>query len=153
MPLDRRITTYFEDNAYLIAAGRNIVNVILVDFQAIDTFGEISGVLLASGVYMVLSGHMLRFLVGLLLLSNAINLAIFGAGRLTAGAPPFLNGDGHAPDHVLANALPQALMLTAIVIGLGLFAFALAPAIRAFCSFGHLDMHWIRLAEPERDDG
>lgn len=47
-PLDRRITTYFEENAYLLAHGRNIVNVVLVDFRAIDTFGEISVVLLAS---------------------------------------------------------------------------------------------------------
>lgn len=112
----------------------------------------LAGVLLASGVYMMLSGHMLRFLLGLLLLSNAINLAIFAAGRLTAGAPPFLNADGHTPGHDLANALPQALLLTAIVIGFGLFAFALALAIRAFRSFGHLDMDRMRLAEPEKDD-
>lgn len=51
-PLDRRITTYFEENSYIIAHGRNIVNVVLVDFRAFDTFGELSVVLLASiGAY------------------------------------------------------------------------------------------------------
>ncbi|MFE3836361.1 hydrogen gas-evolving membrane-bound hydrogenase subunit E [Pseudogemmobacter sonorensis] len=54
-PLDRHITGYFEENSYLLAHGLNIVNVILVDFRAFDTFGELTVVLLASlGAYAVL---------------------------------------------------------------------------------------------------
>ncbi|RJL01455.1 hydrogen gas-evolving membrane-bound hydrogenase subunit E [Paracoccus siganidrum] len=54
-PLDRHITTYFEENSYSLAHGLNIVNVILVDFRAFDTFGELTVVLLASlGAYAVL---------------------------------------------------------------------------------------------------
>ncbi|MFD2814560.1 hydrogen gas-evolving membrane-bound hydrogenase subunit E [Paracoccus aerius] len=54
-PLDRSITSYFEENSYALAHGLNIVNVVLVDFRAFDTFGELIVVLLASfGAYAVL---------------------------------------------------------------------------------------------------
>ena len=54
-PLDRHITAYFEENSYTLAHGLNIVNVILVDFRAFDTFGELTVVFLASvGAYAVL---------------------------------------------------------------------------------------------------
>ena len=54
-PLDRHITTFFEQSAYKLAHGLNIVNVILVDFRAFDTFGELTVVLLASlGAYALL---------------------------------------------------------------------------------------------------
>ena len=51
----------------------------------------------------------------------------------------------------MANALPQALLLTAIVIGFGLFAFALALTIRAYRSFGHLEVDRMRSAEPAEE--
>ena len=61
-PLDRHITTYFEEGSYTLAHGRNIVNVILVDFRAFDTFGELTVVLLASiGAYAVLKRRGRRF--------------------------------------------------------------------------------------------
>ena len=110
----------------------------------------LAGVLVAGGVYLMLSGHVLRFLFGLLLFSNGANLAIFAAGRLTAEVPPLLGEGGALPARVMANALPQALLLTAIVIGFGLFAFALALTIRAYRSFGHLEIDKMRRAEPEK---
>lgn len=109
----------------------------------------LSGCLTAAAVWLMLSGNLLRFLFGLLLMSNAVNLAIFAAGRLTPGAPPLLEPGGQLPGHIMANSLPQALLLTAIVIGFGLFAFALALTIRAYRSFGHLDVDRMRLAEPD----
>lgn len=112
----------------------------------------LTGVLVAAAVYLMLSGHMLRFLFGLLLLSNGVNLAIFAAGRLTPSVPPLLGPGGSLPEQTMANALPQALLLTAIVIGFGLFAFALALTIRAWRNFGHLDMNRMRHAEPEEND-
>lgn len=111
----------------------------------------LSGFLAACAVWLMLSGHLLRFLFGLLLLSNGVNLAIFAAGRLTEGTAPLLGPGGAHPGAEMANALPQALLLTAIVIGFGLFAFALALTIRAYRSFGHLEMDRMRLAEPEHD--
>lgn len=109
----------------------------------------LAGILVAGAVYMMLSGNLLRFLFGLMLLSNGVNLAIFAGGRLTLGTPALLGQAGALPAHVMANALPQALLLTAIVIGFGLFAFALVLTIRAFRSFGHLDVDRMRRAEPE----
>ena len=107
------------------------------------------GLLSAAALWLMLSGHLLRFLLGLLLLSNAVNIAIFGAGRLTYGLPPLLGPSGEPGTAEMANALPQALLLTAIVIGFGFFAFVLALTIRAWRSFGHLDPDQMRLAEPE----
>jgi multicomponent Na+:H+ antiporter subunit C len=52
---------------------------------------------------------------------------------------------------VVANALPQALVLTAIVIGFGLFAFALVLALRAYWSLGTLDTEEMRVAEPREE--
>lgn len=112
----------------------------------------VSGFLVATAVYLMLSGNLLRFMFGLLLLSNGINLTIFAAGRLTPAAPPLLGPGGALPEGVMANALPQALLLTAIVIGFGLFAFALALTIRAYRSFGHLEVDRMRLAEPEKGE-
>ncbi len=109
----------------------------------------LAGVLTTAGLWLMLSGNLLRFLFGLMLISNAVNLAIFAAGRLTEGRPPLLEEGGGLPAHEMANALPQALLLTAIVIGFGLFAFALALTIRAYRSFGHLEADRMRLAEPE----
>lgn len=109
----------------------------------------LAGVLTTCAVWLMLSGNLLRFLFGLLLMSNAVNLAIFAAGRLTYGAPPLLETGGGLPGYDMANSLPQALLLTAIVIGFGLFAFALALTIRAYRSFGHLEIDRMRVAEPE----
>jgi multicomponent Na+:H+ antiporter subunit C len=107
------------------------------------------GVLTAAAVYLMLARNLLRFLFGLILISNAANLTIFDAGRLTVGAPPLIALGAEAPDGVVANALPQALVLTAIVIGFGLFAFALVLAFRAYSDLGTLDSDEMRLAEPK----
>lgn len=112
----------------------------------------LSGFLVAIAIWLMLSGNLLRFLFGLLLLSNGVNLAIFAAGRLTPAAPPLLGPNGVLPEGVMANALPQALLLTAIVIGFGLFAFALALTIRANQVFKHLDIDRMRQDEPDEGD-
>lgn len=109
----------------------------------------LAGFLVAIAIYLMLSGNLLRFLFGLLLMSNGINVAIFAGGRLTPGTPPLLGPSGALPNSEMANALPQALLLTAIVIGFGLFAFSLALTIRAYKTFGHLDVDRMRAAEPE----
>ncbi|MBM7066820.1 Na+/H+ antiporter subunit C [Actibacterium sp. 188UL27-1] len=107
------------------------------------------GALVAGSVFLMLAGHLLRFLFGLILLSNAANLTIFLAGGLTPGAPPLISEGAEGPTGTVANALPQALVLTAIVIGFGLFAFALILAFRAYQTLGTLDTDAMRVAEPE----
>ena len=109
------------------------------------------GVLVAAAVYLMLARNVLRFLFGLILISNAANLTIFASGRLTLGAPPLIPEGADGPMGEVANALPQALVLTAIVIGFGLFAFALVLAFRAYETLGTLDTYEMRVAEPEEE--
>ncbi|MGZ3216158.1 Na+/H+ antiporter subunit C [Paracoccus sp. T5] len=109
------------------------------------------GVLVATSVYLMLDRNVLRFVFGLVLLSNAVNLLIFGSGRLTAGAPPLIDDGAYAPTGLVANALPQALVLTAIVIGFGLLAFALALVYRTYMTLGTVNSDEMRVAEPAAD--
>lgn len=111
----------------------------------------IVGVLVAASVYLMLARHVLRFLFGLVLMSNAANLVIFASGRLTPEAPPLIPAGAYAPTHEVANALPQALVLTAIVIGFGLFAFALTLVYRSYQGLGTLNSDEMRIAEPVTD--
>ncbi|MEO0386654.1 MAG: Na+/H+ antiporter subunit C [Pseudomonadota bacterium] len=106
------------------------------------------GALVAASVYLMLARNVLRFIFGLVLISNAANLTIFTAGRLTEGAPPLIAEGANTPAPLVANALPQALVLTAIVIGFGLFAFALVLVFRAWTSLGTLYSDEMRVAEP-----
>jgi multicomponent Na+:H+ antiporter subunit C len=107
------------------------------------------GLMVGLSVWLMLSGHLLRFLFGIGLLSNAVNLAIFAVGRLRYAAPALIGPEAVAPDGAIANALPQALILTAIVISFGLFAFTLAVVYRARGVFGTLEADALRDAEPE----
>jgi len=89
------------------------------------------GVLVAAGVYLLLRARSFDIILGLTLLSYAINLLIFSMGRLVVGKPPILR-EGLAP--TLANhadPLPQALVLTAIVIAFAMTAVLLVVAIRS----------------------
>lgn len=108
----------------------------------------IVGLLVACSIYLMLSRNVLRFIFGLVLLSNAANLTIFTAGRLTRAEPPLIPSGLPAPPELVANALPQALILTAIVIGFGLFAFSLSLVFRTYRELGTLDSDAMRLAEP-----
>ena len=107
------------------------------------------GALVAAAIYLMLSRDLMRFLFGLILISNAANLSIFVSGRLISGAPPLIDEGQDFPVGEVANALPQALVLTAIVIGFGLFAFALVLTLRAYRSLGTLDTDEMRVAEPK----
>jgi multicomponent Na+:H+ antiporter subunit C len=106
------------------------------------------GVLFAVAVYLMLSRNLLRFIFGLAVLTNAVNLLIFAGGRLTRAAPPLIPAGSTVPAGEVANALPQALILTAIVIGFGLLAFALVLVYRNYEEMGTMDPDAIRVAEP-----
>jgi multicomponent Na+:H+ antiporter subunit C len=109
------------------------------------------GVLTSCAVYLMMSGNMVRFIFALALLSNAVNLAIFTAGRLTYAAPPLIADGAKAPAETVANALPQALILTAIVIGFGLLAFTLVLVHRGHQALGTVEADRMRVAEPDAD--
>ena len=87
-----------------------------------------SGVLYAAGTYMMLRRRLAQLIIGLGLLSNGTNLLIFTAGGLTRAQPPVVPEDAAALLQPYADPVPQALVLTAIVIGFGLLAFSLVLA-------------------------
>ena len=99
----------------------------------------LAGVLFAAGVYLVLRRNLLRMVFGLVLLSNAVNLLVLSMGRVSRVAPPLVPLGGDAPVGAYANPLPQALVLTAIVIGFGLVSFALVLVYRSFVTLGSVE--------------
>jgi multicomponent Na+:H+ antiporter subunit C len=112
------------------------------------------GVLFGAGVYLVLKRNLVRVIFGLILISNAVNLTIFLSGRVGRLAPPIAELGALAPDGTLletvANPLPQALVLTAIVIGFGLIAFTLVLGYRSYATLGSVDTEAIE-ASAEHD--
>lgn len=97
------------------------------------------GVLTGSGVWLVLRPRTFQVIVGLSLISYAVNLFIFSMGRLTVGAPAFTKGEG-VTGH-LADPVPQALVLTAIVISFAMTALLLVVTIasRGLTGSDHVD--------------
>lgn len=102
----------------------------------------------AVSIYLLLSKHVIRMLLGVALLGNAVNLLIFTAGRLVKEVPPIIAPDASVPQDITANPLPQALILTAIVISFSFFAFLLVLSYRAYQDLRTDDTDEMRLAEP-----
>ena len=86
------------------------------------------GVLFAAGVYLLLERSLTRVLIGVILIGNGANLLFLVAGG-AAGRPPIV---GNEPEGRMSDPLPQAMVLTAIVITLGMTAFLLAMAYRSW---------------------
>lgn len=95
------------------------------------------GILTAGGVFLSLRAHTFPVVLGLTLLSYAVNLFLFVMGRLAIGQPPILHPEAVA----YTDPLPQALVLTAIVIAFGMTAFVIVLALRAKSELGndHVD--------------
>ena len=93
----------------------------------------IAGVLIACGIYLMLERTLSRIILGFVMLGNGVNvLFIIAAGA--PGLPPF---EGSADPEDMTDPLPFAMVLTAIVISLGITAFGVALAYRAWQLFGH----------------
>ncbi|MDV3251587.1 Na+/H+ antiporter subunit C [Devosia sp. BK] len=107
------------------------------------------GVFVSLGVYLLLSRSVIRMILGMTILGNGVNLLIFTAGRVTRGVAPIVPAGLDAPLGPIANPLPQALILTAIVIGFSMFAFLLVLAYRAYQSLDADNTDRMRLAEPD----
>jgi len=93
----------------------------------------ISGVLVAAGVYLMLERSLTRILVGVMVASNGVNVMFLVASGAAGGAPII----GITPKQEMSDPLPQAMVLTAIVITLGTTAYLLALAYRSFQLNGH----------------
>jgi len=97
------------------------------------------GVLYAGGVYLILRRNIVRFIIGIIFLSNATNMLVFLSAGIVPGHPVFVKD---VPDKVnqMADPLPQALVLTAIVIGLGIVIFMMALKYKFFSETSINDM-------------
>ena len=108
----------------------------------------LAGLMVAASVYLMLSSHLVRFIFGLVLASNAVNLLIFASGRLQTTRPPLIPADLLRPAAAVANSLPQALILTAIVIGFALLVFVFILFAKSYQMIGTVDPEKMRDAEP-----
>lgn len=91
------------------------------------------GVLVGTGVYLLLERSLSRVILGIIMLGNGVNVLFLVAGG-RAGGPPLV---GTTPNEEMADPLVQAMVLTAIVITLGLSSFVLAMAYRSWQLHGH----------------
>lgn len=114
-------------------------------------FAVLAGLLVAGGVFLLVQRNLIRVVFGIILLSNAVNLIVITAGRITRARPPLVPSDAYAPAEAVANPLPQALVLTAIVIGFGLVVFTLVLLLRGFLELGTVQIG--ELAEEDREEG
>jgi multicomponent Na+:H+ antiporter subunit C len=99
-----------------------------------------SGVLYAAGIYLMLRRRLAQLIIGLGLLSNGTNILIFTAGGLTRSHPPVVPQGAQHLMQPYADPVPQALILTAIVIGFGVLAFSLVLAHRVHTMTGSDDV-------------
>lgn len=105
------------------------------------------GVLVAAGLYLMMRRSMIKLVIGLSLLSHAAHLLIFTAGRLVRARAPVIAAGAEELTAPYADPLPQALILTAIVIGFGLTAFLVGLIYRAYREIGTDDLDELTATE------
>lgn len=98
------------------------------------------GLLISLGTYQILSKQMLRIVLGLSLIGHAINLLILTSGGLKTGSAPLLSEH----EQVFTDAVPQALILTAIVINFAVTAYLMVLSYRTYKQYGTDDMEKLR---------
>lgn len=99
----------------------------------------LAGLLISISVYLLLNKNLVRVLFGVILMSTSINLILFLSGNLTHLIPAFIPEGENLPPKLFANPLPQALMLTAIVIGFGVIAYGLVLITQAWQENGSMN--------------
>ncbi|TGN40124.1 Na+/H+ antiporter subunit C [Marinobacter confluentis] len=113
-------------------------------------FAIVIGALTASGVYLLLRARTFPVVMGLTLLSYGVNLFLFSSGRLATGGQPIIGST-----EAYSDPLPQALVLTAIVIGFAMTAFVVVLSLRSLAdhSDDHVDGKVSDSVEPEKTEG
>lgn len=106
------------------------------------------GGLYAAGLYMIMRRSIIKLIIGLVLLGHAANLLIFAAGGLVRARSPLVPEDVSAPLLPVADPLPQAVILTAIVIGFGVVAFAVVLIHRTYQTIGSDNIDLLSETEP-----
>ena len=100
------------------------------------------GIFFAVGVYMMLSRKLLKVVIGTAFLSHGTLLMLMTVGKLKTGAPPIIVAGVENPVYV--DPIPQALILTAIVIGFAVTSFSLVLAYRCYQELGTDDNEQLR---------
>jgi multicomponent Na+:H+ antiporter subunit C len=108
------------------------------------------GGLYAAGIYMMLRRSVVKLIIGLALLSQAANLLIFAVGRPGRGTPPIIPPGMAELTTPFSDPVPQALILTAIVISFGVTAFALILVKRAYQETGTDDLDAMRATDQRK---
>ena len=111
-------------------------------------FAVVVGLFFSAAIYLMLSRYSIRIMLGVAILGNAVNLLLFTAGRVTPEVPPIIQQGASGLDNAAANPLPQALILTAIVISFSFLAFLLVLTYRAYQDLNTDNTGEMRLAEP-----
>ncbi|HRE52307.1 MAG TPA: Na+/H+ antiporter subunit C [Flavitalea sp.] len=107
------------------------------------------GLLYAAGMYLLLRRSMVKLLIGLSMLGNGANILIFLLGRITKGKPPVIDEGAKIFADIYADPVPQALILTAIVISFGLQAFAIVLLKRVYVLIDSDDLDDLNTPEDE----
>lgn len=108
------------------------------------------GLLYSAGMYLLLRRSMVKLLIGITLLGNGANILIFLLGRITKGKPPVIDESMSVFADIYADPVPQALILTAIVISFGIQAFAIVLLKRVYALVNSDDLD--DLNTPEEED-
>lgn len=105
------------------------------------------GGLYTAGLYLMLRRNLVKLIIGLVLLSNGANLVLFTMAGLTPAHPPVIPPGASRLSAAAADPLPQALILTAIVIGFGIIAFLLVLVHRTVQAVGTDDLDTVRTTD------
>lgn len=101
----------------------------------------IVGLLYAAGIFLMLNRNFVKVLIGMAILGHAVNLFLFTISRLTRGKTALIPPDDQQIEGTFADPIPQALILTAIVIGFGIQAFAIVLFRRTYQATGVHDIN------------
>lgn len=104
----------------------------------------VAGLLSSMGLYMILRRSLVKIIIGFIMLSHAANLVIFLSGKFVISGVPLIEGNALQIVEKISDPLPQALILTAIVIGFGMLAFTIVLVHRVFREFKSDDLNILR---------
>lgn len=107
------------------------------------------GLLYGTGVYLILRRSMVKLLLGIMLLGSGANILIFVLGGITKGKPPVIDDNAKLFQEAFADPIPQALILTAIVISFALTAFAIVLLKRVYALVDSDDLDDLNTPEEE----
>lgn len=95
-----------------------------------------AGLMISAGIYALLNKNLIKLIIGIMLLGHGANLIVFMSGGLVSGSPAFVAKGSETLAPMTSDPLPQALVLTAIVIGFGMMAFVMILFHRSAAAIG-----------------